>query len=109
MSEKWFVTSPLTVGAEIIGLEPGAEAHSPIRAALYEAWLQYGILLFRNIESSERHLALSHCFGELEMHPYAPVRSPEDPYLAELGGRMRSTGYVYDDRELRVNRLPWHR
>jgi taurine dioxygenase len=99
---------PLTVGAEVVGLAPGAEADPDVRSALYAAWLEYGILLFRDVDSTERHLALSRCFGDLEVHPFPEVRSDEHPLLIEIGGRKRARAYVYDG-ELLVNRIVWHR
>jgi len=99
----------MTVGAQILGLSPGSENDPEIKAALYAAWLAHGILLFEDIETTERHLALSRCFGELEIHPFPEIRSPENPLLVEIGGRKRGPAYVYDGTDLRANRLPWHR
>jgi taurine dioxygenase len=104
----------MPVGAEVAGLSPGMEHDRGIKAALYQAWLDHGILLFRNVETVEQHLAISRCFGELEIHPVPEVRSPENPYLIELGARMNGIGrpptvYVFDDADVRINRIAWHR
>jgi N-acyl-D-aspartate/D-glutamate deacylase len=67
-----FETKPLEtgVGAEIIGLDLSRPIDEATRSALYEVWLEAGILLFRGIGTSpERQLELSRCFGELEVHP----------------------------------------
>jgi taurine dioxygenase len=109
MLETQFDVRPMTIGAEIIGLASGNESNPANRSALYEAWLRYGFLLFRDIATSEQHLAISRCFGELEMHPFPEVRCRDNPLLTELGGSTRTVGYVYDGSELRVNRLAWHR
>src|SRR5579883_328029 len=100
---------PLNVGAEISGLAAGDENDPAVKAALYDAWLQHGILLFRDIESPERHLALSRCFGDLELHPIADVRLPENPLFIVLGGNRRGPAFVYDGTDLRINRIAWHR
>ncbi|MGB8362906.1 MAG: TauD/TfdA dioxygenase family protein [Rhizomicrobium sp.] len=99
----------MAVGAEIVGLAPGSESDPEIKAALYQAWLEHGILLFKNVDTTEQHLALSRCFGELEIHPFPESRSEENPLLIELGGSKRTPAYVYDERDMRVNRVPWHR
>jgi taurine dioxygenase len=104
----------MPVGAEVVDLSPGMESDPNVQAALYRAWLEHGILLFRNIETVEQHLAISRCFGELEIHPVPEVRSPENDYLIELGARMNGAGrpptvYVFDDTDVRINRIAWHR
>jgi taurine dioxygenase len=109
MSEPGFSIRAMPVGAEIIGLEPGREANPRTRRALYDAWLDHGILLFRGVETIDRHLAISRCFGELEIHPVPEVRAPDNDYLIELGGPKKTAAYVFDDRDLRVNRIAWHR
>lgn len=108
MSSKAFVVRSMPVGAEISGLRPGAEADADVAAALYAAWLQHGILLFRNVDSAARHLTLSRCFGELEIHPFPEARAEENPLFIELGGKKTTPAFVFDGH-VRVNRLPWHR
>lgn len=110
MATGAFTLRPMPVAAEVVGLAPGCESDPEVRAELYDAWLQHGVLVFRGVESNEHHLALSRCFGELEMHPIAEARSDEDPAFLELGGATRTPpAYVYDETELRVNRIVWHR
>jgi taurine dioxygenase len=99
----------LPVGAEIGGLSAGNANDPDIAAALYEAWLESGILLFRDVETIDQHIALSRCFGELEVHPFPELRYAENSLLIELGGRNRVVGYVYDETDLLIGRLPWHR
>jgi taurine dioxygenase len=100
---------PMRVGARVADLAPGAENDPAVKRALYEAWLAHGFLVFSRIDSIERHLAISRCFGELELHPMPEVRSNLNPLLIDLGGAKRNPSYVYDDRDLRINRIPWHR
>jgi taurine dioxygenase len=99
----------LAVGAEILGFDAGRERDPEVRAALYRAWLEHGILLFKNIDSVERHLEISRCFGELEIHPFPAVRSELNPLLIEIGGKRRARAYVFDGNDIRVNRIGWHR
>jgi taurine dioxygenase len=99
----------MPVGAEIVDLAEGAERDPTVAAELYQAWLDHGVLLFRGVDSIDRHLALSRCFGELEIHPVEHVRSRQNELLIEIGGPNRRRAFVYDDTELRANRIPWHR
>lgn len=104
-----FAVRPMPVGAEIAGLAHGMEADPEIADALRQAWLDHGILLFRNVDTVDYHLSLSRVFGELELHPYPELRSAQHPLLMELGGPKRAPAYVYDETELRLHRVPWHR
>jgi len=104
----------MAVGAEVKDFAPGMEADPEVQAALYNAWLKYGFLVFHNVDSIDRHIEISRCFGELEIHPVPEVRFEENPYLIELGapasgGRDSLPAYVFDDNDIRVNRIAWHR
>jgi taurine dioxygenase len=109
MSEGTLSIRPMPVGAEVTGLSEGMEGDPVIAATLRRAWLDHGVLVFRGIDSIEWHLALSRVFGELEIHPYAPLRSALHPLLIELGAEKQTPAYVFDETELRVNRIAWHR
>lgn len=107
-----FKVTPLDadVGAEVQGLDLDQPIDSATRRALYDTWLEFGILLFRGIgTSSERHLALSRCFGELEVHPVESIRLEGHPEIISL----RSTGdseqivHYFDDVAV-AGRIPWH-
>jgi taurine dioxygenase len=99
---------PMAVGAEVVGLEAGDEADPSVRERLYDAWLEHGMLLFRGVDSVERHLSLSAVFGEPELHPLPQFRDPEEPLLMPLGDDS-GPAFVYDGSDLRRGRLPWHR
>lgn len=107
-----FEVKPLDadVGAEIIGLDLDETLDEATRQALYDTWLEFGILLFRGIgTSSERHLALSRCFGELEVHPVESIRLEGHPEIISL----KSTGdtepvvHIFDGEPV-AGRIPWH-
>ncbi len=92
-------------GSQLDGaVEPGTAA------ALREVWLDAGIVLFRGIGTSpEALLALSRCFGELEIHPIERFRLPGYPELILLTNKDGPTGPVYDfDGERIHGRIPWH-
>ena len=98
------------VGAEIIGLDLSRPVSEATRRALYDVWLDAGILVFRGIGTSpERHVALSHCFGDLDIHPVESVRLPGHPEIIELTSRGKNEPIVhYIDDEPIVGRIPWH-
>jgi taurine dioxygenase len=102
----------LRVGAEVLGADSENIVDPQIRTQLYDAWLEHGILLFRDVASVADHLAISRCFGDLEIHPVPEVRSAFNPYLIEIGapatGARKPPIYIYDG-EARINRIPWHR
>lgn len=109
MSQAGPTIHAMPVGAEVTGLARGMEQDPAVAAMLREAWLEHGVLVFHGVDSIEWHLSLSQCFGELEIHPYAPLRSRLHPYLIELGATKLSPAYVFDEAEIRVNRIAWHR
>ena len=49
---------PMPVGAEVLGFAEGMERDSSVQQALYRAWLDHGILLFRGVETVDQHLAI---------------------------------------------------
>lgn len=104
-----FAIEPMNVGARIVNFPEGGENDPEVKADLYKAWLQYGVLIFKDIDSVEKHLAVSRCFGDLEIHPFPPARSEVHPLLINIGGETRTHAYVYDGDELRCNRIAWHR
>ncbi len=107
MSDPAFTIRPLQVGAEVVGLS-GDPEDPGVRDALRDAWLAFGILLFRGVDTIERHLALSRCFGELEMHPLEQMRATESPLFMKVGGEG-APPYMYDESEIRTGTVPWHR
>ena len=103
-----FELRPMAIGAEITGIDYSADLPEPTRRALYDAWLEYGVLLFRGVDSIARHLNVSRWFGEPELHPVEKLRFPEEPLLMPLGYGENGPIYVFEDGP-RLSRLPWHR
>jgi taurine dioxygenase len=109
MARRDFEILPLSVGAEVVGLDIDRPIDEMTRRSLYAAWLDFGILVFKNVTSAEKHIELSRCFGELEIHPFPEARAKENPLFIEIGGSKELPAFVYDSGDLRVNRIPWHR
>ena len=99
---------PMAIGAEVLDLELNGEPDPATASELYSAWLEHGVLLFRNVGSIPEHLAISRAFGELELHPLPDMRDPEEPYFMRLGDDS-GPAYVYDGTDLRRGRIAWHR
>lgn len=99
------------IGAEVVGLDLDGPIDVATTQALNDAWLEHAILLFRRIgTSNERHLRLSRCFGELEVHPVESIRLPgheEIIYLAQKAGERQQMTYRFDGEPI-VGRIPWH-
>jgi taurine dioxygenase len=96
------------VGAEVSGLEGLDRFDAGLVRELNRAWADYGVLVFRGVASADQHLALSRAFGEIEVHPMPELRDPENPYFFPLGGD-RVHAVVFDETDVFVNRIPWHR
>ena len=102
---------PGGIGAEVIGLDLDQEIDDATALALAEVWLDAAIVLFRGIgTSSERHLRLSRCFGELEVHPVESIRlegHPEIIYLAQKAGEREQMTFTFNGEPI-VGRIPYH-
>jgi taurine dioxygenase len=109
MTMNDFSITPMFVGAEVVGLNMEFPMDENIKRRLYAAWLEFGVLIFKNVGSMDKHIELSRCFGDLEIHPFPEARAKEDPLFIEIGGAKEMPAFVYDEVELRVNRIPWHR
>jgi taurine dioxygenase len=109
MTKPFLSIKPLDpVGAEVVGLAGVESFDAETARALNAAWHEHGVLLFRGVATNEAHIALSRCFGEIEIHPLPELRAPENPYFFPLGGE-RVAALVFDETDVMVNRIPWHR
>ena len=68
-----------TFGAMVSGLDRGQLHDEAIRKALFDLWIDKGVILFRGESSPEMHVELSRCFGELEPHPFPESAEPGLP------------------------------
>jgi len=109
-------------GAIVRDLAPESLSDPAKRKALYDLWIDRGLIIFKNMEGINTHLELSSVFGEPEEHPL--LRGVDMPREHKLiidiadGIDVRSDGTidyesdesdVYEiDGELRAAFLPWH-
>jgi taurine dioxygenase len=109
-----FITKPLPgnrkFGAVIANLLPSQIVDPGVRKALYDLWIDKGVLVFQGIAGGrDTQLNLSRVFGELEVHPLPEARNvPEEPELIALIYKPGETYVVEVDNEERGAYLPWH-
>ena len=94
-----FTLRPLSpvLGAEVIGLDLSHPFDAATRQAVYDAFVQYHVLCFRDQAlSKEQQIAFSEQFGTLERH-IARNRGAENPWVhtvSNLGPDGRPSGKV---------------
>ena len=111
------VVRPLSpFGAEVIGIDlddPGA-IDAAAAQRLRDAWVEHGILLFRNaLHSEEAHLRLSRVFGDPQPSAVKRINDARNPYLMKLEQRAGEGGgetfALFEvDGQRRAGWLGWH-
>jgi taurine dioxygenase len=96
-------------GATVTGLTLADLDEAATRRALFDLWIDRGVILFRGGDSAtEMQLALSRCFGELELHMLKDTWVDGHPELVQVK-YFPDNGNCYEiDGELRGGFLPWH-
>jgi taurine dioxygenase len=99
-------------GAVVTGLSPDSLSDPRVRKALYDLWIDKGVVVFRDMDGIDTQLRLSEVFGEPEEHPLLRgVDVPREHKLIidfEYNART-GEGEVYEvDGEVRGGWLPWH-
>lgn len=76
-----------TIGAEIHGVDLSQPLTPELKAALYQALLDWKVIFFRDQDiTTDQHLAFAGAFGELEVHPFAPQKPGYPEVLAITHG-----------------------
>ena len=96
-------------GATVTGLTRGMLDRPDVRQTLKALWIEHGVLLFREGESTQdMHIALSRCFGPLEPHLFPESRQEGYPDLVKIKF-YPDDGTCYEiDGQMRGGWLPWH-
>ncbi|MCB2078178.1 MAG: TauD/TfdA family dioxygenase [Novosphingobium sp.] len=99
----------LAFGATVLGLTMPHLQEDAVRAALHDLWIDRGVILFRDGESSQdMQLELSRVFGQLEPHMFPESRSEGIADLVKIK-YYPDDGTCYDvNGEQRGGWLPWH-
>ena len=101
-------------GAQIVGADLTREIDDATRQAIRDAWIEHGILLFRDPRNDDAaQMRLSTIFGEMEPAATADLNDPDNAYLMTLsydpenpGGRPNPF-YTVDGID-RAGWLGWH-
>jgi taurine dioxygenase len=99
----------LAFGATVTGLTRAHLQDEAVRRAIFDLWIDKGVILFRGGEDSpEMQVDVSACFGRLERHLFPEVRVEGSPDLVMIK-YWRGNGSVVevDGREI-GGWLPWH-
>lgn len=107
MSET-FSIEPLgkACGVCVRGFDVNLPLNDAERAALYELYLEHGLILFRDQElTPEQHIAFSRVFGDLDVHPVERIRLAGHPEIIELNySKLAKPG----ERSETVGKIVWH-
>jgi taurine dioxygenase len=95
------------LGAEVCAVDLGQPMSESTFGAIHDAFLQYGVLLFRNQDiTREQHIDFSRRFGELDRHDALPRdRHPDYPELLLVTNRPNPDG---TPSESRYTGRSWH-
>ena len=79
------------LGAEVTGVDL-ANLTDELFSELYDAWLKYQVLFFRDQELSlDAHIALGRRFGELEIHPFIKKVDDDHKEIIEIDSERGGT------------------
>jgi taurine dioxygenase len=88
------------LGVEVCDIDVGAPMSETAFGEIYQAFLDHGILLFRNQDiTREQHIAFSRRFGELDTHQSLPQdRHPNYPELLLVTNEPNADGTPSNSR-----------
>ena len=96
-------------GAVITGFKPEMIDEPKIRQALYDLWIDKGVIVFKDLTGMDTHIRLSEIFGEPEVHPLLRnVDVPRENKLIIDIDSDASAVYIVDGKEC-VGWLAWHK
>lgn len=100
----------LSYGAVVTDLDPADIPDPEVRKALYDLWIDRGVIVFRDIPGGpETQMALSRVFGDPEPHPMRDPNSKEGtPELADILYRPNEGDVVNINGVRKGAYLPWH-
>ena len=97
-------------GAVVTELSPQSIDDPTTRKALYDLWIEKGVIVFKEMTGLDTQLRLSEIFGEPEIHPLlvGVDRPREHKVIADIE-YDEEDGDLYEiNGELRGGFLPWH-
>lgn len=98
----------IAFGAKVDGLRLEHLDRPEVRKALFDLWLDRGVILFHGDTSSAFHVALSQVFGALERHMFKESWVDGHPELVNIK-YYPDNGAIYEvDGQKLGGWLPWH-
>ena len=101
-------------GCEIVGVDLRQPLEEDARKAIHDAWIDAGILLFRNADNDDAaQMRLSAIFGDMEPAATADLNDPDNQYLMTLAydpdqPSARPNPFYTVDGIDRAGWLGWH-
>ena len=105
------IRDDLTFGAVVTGLVPEDIRNSEVRLALYDLWLDRGLILFRGLpDDGQLQIEISEIYGSPEAHPLRDPNSTDPmPKLVDIFFRPEEGDIVrFGDGTRKGAYLPWH-
>jgi taurine dioxygenase len=108
--ETWPLSEDLDFGTVVRGLDADRLDDPATRSALYDLWIDRGLLVFEDGRADEdTHVALSEVFGAPEVHPLRDPAKPGRPELSDIRyDDVFGDVFEFADGEQRGAWLPWH-
>ena len=108
-----YTVSPLPgqseFGAVITGFKPEMIDDPKVRQALYDLWIDKGVIVFKDLTGLDTHIRLSEVFGEPEVHPLLRnLDVPREDKLIIDIDTDASAHYIIDGKTC-VGWLAWHK
>ena len=99
----------LPFAAEVRGLAQGDLTRPEVVKDLNRIWVESGLLLFRDVESSPQfQIELSRCFGKLEAHPARELWLEGSPELISVTSKPEAGTIVSVNGQQMAGWTPWH-
>jgi taurine dioxygenase len=96
-------------GVIVTGFKPAMIDDPKVRKALYDLWIDKGLIVFRDTDGLDTHLKLSEVFGQNEEHPL--LRGVDVPQADKVSVNIgEEGGGIYEiNGEERGGWLAWHK
>lgn len=102
------IASNLSFGARVTELNPAELQEPELRKALYDLWIQEGVIVFDGLDGPDVQLELSSIFGRCIMHPAKESNEGAQAGLINVKFDPADGWLVRVDGEPRGQWLPWH-
>jgi len=103
------LSESLVFGRKITGLVAADLGDESIVRELRDLWVRYGLIVFRDGQCDpDFQVALSRCFGELQVHAVKEMLHPERDELFVAKGGGTDSSLLEVNGEVLGGYIPWH-